>query len=57
MFDLIEFRRILGSHADNLTDKEVKRIMDIGYGFADAIFELWLGERNSLSTVMVPNTS
>ena len=56
MFDLIEFRELLGPQADGLSNAEVKRIMNIGYGFADAIFNVWLAERNSLFTVRVPNT-
>ena len=57
MFDLIEFRKLLGPQADGLTDKEVQRIMDIECGFADAIFDLWLRERNQQPAIMVPDTS
>lgn len=34
----------------NLSEAEVKRIRDIGYGFADAIFDNWLAERNKSKT-------
>lgn len=57
MFDLIEFRKLLGPLADGLTDAEVKRIRDLEYGFASAIFDSWLRKRNSLSMGVVPNTS
>lgn len=57
MFDLIEFRKLLGPQADGLTDKEVQRIMDIECGFVDAMFDLWLRERNQQPAIMTPDTS
>ena len=57
MFDLIEFRELLGDEAEGLTDAEVLRIRDIQYGFFSAAFDVWLRKRNAPSTVMVPNTS
>lgn len=50
MIDLVEFRQLLGPAAHELSDKEVERIRDVEYGFADAIFEMWLRDRNAIST-------
>lgn len=50
MIPLHEFITLLGPAAAGLTDAEIERIRDVEYGFADAIFEMWLRERNALST-------
>lgn len=47
MIDLVEFRQLLGPAARELSDKEVERIREVEYGFADAIFERWLRRRNN----------
>jgi hypothetical protein len=54
MFTIKEFRALLPEpQKSNFTDAEVKRIIDIGYGFADAIFDKWLEERNKEKEVLV----
>lgn len=50
MIDLVKFRQLLGPEASDLSEKEIKRIRDVEYGFADAIFEMWLRDRNAIST-------
>lgn len=47
MITVQEFRAFLPEpERSKLSDLEVKRIMDIGYSFADAIFDQWLKEQN-----------
>ena len=47
MLTIQNFRELLPEpDRSNLSDAEVKRIRDIGYGFADAIFDKWIKERN-----------
>jgi len=57
MFDLATFRELLGPHAVGLTDAEVQRIMDVEQGFVDAIFEMWLRDRNPLPAPVAQDTS
>lgn len=49
MFTIEEFRALL-PEPDRaiLSDAEVKKIRDNGYVFADAVFDLWLAERNKV---------
>lgn len=50
MLELFEFIQLLSPTARGLSDKEIERIRDVEYGFANAIFEMWLRDRNALST-------
>jgi hypothetical protein len=45
MIELLEFKELLGEESDNLTDIEIKRIRDLEYQIADALFENWLSQR------------
>ncbi len=45
MFDLVEFRALLGTAADELTDDEIERIRTADYELADAIIDWWLRKR------------
>jgi cytochrome c oxidase assembly factor CtaG len=47
MIDLLKFRQLLGEAGKLMTDEEVERVRAIEYGFADAIFEIWLRKRNA----------
>ena len=47
MIPLKEFRRLLNPKSSaNLSDVQVERIREVEHGFADAIFEMWLRDRN-----------
>lgn len=50
MIDLVKFRQLLGPAGRELSDMEVERIREVEHGFADAIFEMWLRDRNTMST-------
>lgn len=45
MIPLQEFRKLLNTK-EHLSDAQVERIREVEYGFADAIFEMWLRDRN-----------
>jgi hypothetical protein len=49
MIGVAEFRQLLSPAACNLSDKEIEHIRDLEYGFADAIFEMWLRDRHTQS--------
>lgn len=50
MIDLVKFKQLLGPAGRELPDVEVERIREVEYGFANAIFEMWLRDRNTIST-------
>jgi hypothetical protein len=56
MIGLSDFRVLLGAAGEELSDQEVKRIRDVEYGIADAMFESWLRERNA-QVFQEPNPS
>lgn len=47
MIPVDKFRDLLGEEADGLTNKQIEEIRDLEYRIADAVFDLWLRERNS----------
>jgi hypothetical protein len=47
MIPFDEFKKLLGSEAEGLSDVEIERIRDIEHRLADIIFDAWLQERNS----------
>ena len=49
MISLVEFKQLLSPAARALSDKEIERIREVEYGFADAIFEMWLRDRRTQS--------
>jgi hypothetical protein len=48
MYSLPEFRKLLGSTADGLSDDEVIAIRTLEYAVADLIIDRWLQERSKL---------
>ena len=46
MISLPDFKKLLGSYAESLTDEQVKRLRDMEYQIADVIFDQWLSRRN-----------
>ena len=46
MIPLPDFKRILGSTANNLSDKQIEAIRDAQDRLADIFFDSWLRERN-----------
>ena len=38
---IAEFKKLLGSEAQNLTDKEIEQIRNDQYKLADILFEMW----------------
>ncbi len=67
MIPITDFRKLLGNAAGNLTDAEVEEIRAHQYRLADAVFDLWLHERNAkkntslktpiLSCIITTNTT
>lgn len=47
MLTFEEFKKSLGDEANGYTDEQIEHIRDIGYKFADAVFEQWLRKRNT----------
>ncbi|MDD3531026.1 MAG: hypothetical protein PHV99_00290 [Candidatus Pacebacteria bacterium] len=49
MIDLVEFKQLLSPEVRALPEKEIERIRELQYGFANAIFEMWLRDRHTSS--------
>jgi hypothetical protein len=47
VISLDEFKKLLGTAADGLSDAEIEKIRELEYRIADATFDIWLRERNS----------
>lgn len=47
MIALDEFKKLLGNAAEGLSDAEIESIRELEYRIADAVFDVWLRERNS----------
>ena len=47
MIPVDKFRDLLGKEAKGMTDKEIEKVRDLEYQVADAVFDLWLRERNT----------
>lgn len=41
MITIEKFKQLLGSEAQNLTDKEIEEIRDSQYQLADIVFDMW----------------
>lgn len=41
MISIEKFKQLLGSEAQNLTDKEIEQIRDSQYQLADIAFDMW----------------
>jgi len=46
MIPFTDFKKLLGPYGERLTDEQVKRLRDIEYQIANAIFDQWLPRRN-----------
>ena len=46
MITLPEFKNLLGTLADKMTDEQIGQLRDVEYAIADAIFDQWLPKRN-----------
>jgi len=44
---LAEFKELLGSFGETLTDEQIRWLYDAEYKLADAMFEWWLRKRNA----------
>jgi len=54
MFTIKEFRALLSEpQKSNFTDTEVKKVRDLEYGFASAIFDQWMRKRNNAKEVSI----
>jgi hypothetical protein len=47
---LPEFKKLLGSVAENLSDKEILHIREMEDRLADIVFEMWLKDRNGMNS-------
>jgi hypothetical protein len=50
MIPLEEFKKLLSPEGKALPDVEVERVREVEHGFANAIFEMWLRDRNKPKT-------
>ena len=41
MISIEKFKKLLGSEAQNLTDKEIEQIRNDQYKLADILFDMW----------------
>lgn len=48
MIAIPEFKKLLGTLGERLTDDEVKRLYDMEIIIADAIFDQWVQETNNI---------
>lgn len=41
MISIEKFKKLLGSEAQNLTDKEIEQLRNTQYQLADILFDMW----------------
>lgn len=47
MISVEKFKQLLGSEAQNLTDKEIEEIPDFQYQLADIAFDMWREDKKN----------
>lgn len=51
MISIEKFKQLLGSEAQNLTDKEIEQIRDSQYQLDDIAFDMWQEDKNNKKTI------
>ncbi len=51
MISLSKFKKLAGKDAQGLTNKEIERIRDAQYQFAELAFDIWMKEKGLETTL------